>query len=50
MKCILEALGNEKNGPSQISGWTNRMNGGDIHWKKRRFTEYKVRLEFLGVK
>lgn len=28
MKCVLEALGAEKNGPSQISGWAIRMNGG----------------------
>lgn len=38
-------------GPSQISGWTNRMNGGTVHWKKSRFTEeHKVRFEFMGVK
>lgn len=38
-------------GPSQISRWTNRTNGGAIHWKKSRLIgEHKVRSEFMGVK
>lgn len=38
-------------GPSQISSWTNRMNGDAIHWRKSRLTgKHKVRFEFMGVK